>query len=147
MGSGTIVVIGKNGQPLRDQKVTISWNWIGISTGVQESTTNNFGDAIFNGVPAFSAGDGRIKGPIGEYAEFSVGSDAYGNFAKMPVQVSWNPVESLTSGISDTAKGAVKAVTQIGILGVIIGVIALIGYAVYKRSAAGQLMAKVRGMF
>lgn len=145
MGSGIIVVMSKDGKPLRDQEVNMSWTgWFGISTGIGKATSNNFGEAVFNGNPAFSAGQGQIKGPFGEFANFRVETDAYGNFPRTPVQVSWNPVGSVGSTITETASGVAKAVIQIGIIGAVIAIVGLIGLIMYKKSPYGSLLSKVR---
>jgi hypothetical protein len=147
MGSGIIVVVSKDGRPLKDQEVNIDWNWAGLGTGANRSTSNNLGEAIFNGNPPFSQGKGQIKGPIGEFANFSVGSDAYGNFERRQVQVSWNPVGSASATIGSFAESTTRAITQVGILGAVIGIIALIGYAIYKKSMVGQALSRVRNIF
>lgn len=139
MGGGVIVVVSKNRQPLRDQQVSVTFNWIGLSTGTKEITTNNLGEAVVNGAPAFSEGKGQVKGPLGQYADFTIGTDAYGNFPRTEVQTSWNPVASGADTVKDIAGQALNAVTKVSLIGVALGVVILLVYVAVRRSPLGQI--------
>lgn len=144
MGSGTILVVSKERKPLAAQEVNIEWNWIGLSTGSDKVTTNNLGQAIFNGTPAFSQGRGQVKGPLGQFANFMVETDAYGNFPPKEIQTAWNPVALGTDTLKDTVNSVTKGATQLGMLGLALGVLLLIGYTIYKKSMIGQIAGRFR---
>jgi hypothetical protein len=143
MGIGTIVVLSKNGKPLPDQKVTIEWNWAGHSQGTGTATTNNLGEAVFAGNPAFSKGAGRVTGPLGQHANFEVGTNWVGDFDKKQVQVTWNPVESAGQTIGKIGQSIATGIVQFLI---IISVIAVIGVVIYKTVGSTPL-GKITSMF
>lgn len=140
MGGGIIQVISKDARPLPDHIVTIVWNWVGTAQGSQTGTTNNIGEAVFSGSPAFSEGKGTVKGPLGQIAYFTVGSNWVGEFPKTTVQVTWNPVESAAASARNVGSIVARGITQFAIL---LGVFALIGiaiYAVVKSLTPGKLI-------
>lgn len=140
MGSGTVVVVSKDRKPLRDQAVTIDFNWIGVGTGGSTINTNNLGEAIFNGNPAFSQGRGTVKSPLGQFAQFTVGTNAFGDFDRKEVQVTWNPIASATDTVKDVASGVVKTVVQIGILGAVLLGLILVAATYLKRNPIGKVL-------
>jgi hypothetical protein len=148
VGSGIIIIISKSGRPLPDHQVTIDWNWLGLATGTQRATTNNLGKAVFNGNPAFSDGHGAVKGPIGQFANFSVGSNHVGDFSEQQVQVNWNPIESAAQTAKGIGSSILKGLTQILLLVVIVGVVVAVLYTILKRSPLGQfsqLASRIKG--
>jgi len=139
MGFGRVSVKYKDGTPAPNQKVVINFDWAGNPTGTFEDYTDNLGDAVFSGTPAFSAGRGKVIGSSGHFVEFTVGTNWLGDFDPIIVTTYWNPIQGGTDNVKSNLGALAKWLIDHAFVFAIIAIGAVVVYQLVKRTPVGMV--------
>jgi len=146
MGMGRVNVKYKDGKPAPNHKVVITFDLIGLPTGTFEDYTDNNGEAVFAGIPALSAGRGKVIGPSGHFVEFTVGTNWNGDFDPISVITYWNPIQGGTDNITSNLKRLTDWFLGNALTFAIIAIGAFIVYMVVKNLPAVRIASGVKSI-